>query len=215
MAKGESIQEYQDVSSTVEMFHPMLSRYVRSRRGKRWAIGVGAYLDLVNRVESLESAMKYGVSPTIRYLMKILEQYGERDSTPGAASLAYEWQSHLKEVTTTIENMLRVFDDLEKRLSCYSNLAQQVSELLKIARSLGNRNIRDAVLALHDALHGIYSEDLTSKQVEAIGNAVNHLYDLNLDRESVRALDRELRESGLETIPSDRFVGIYSERQGT
>ena len=215
MAKKEPIQEDQEFINTEEMFYPQLRAYAGTRYKKRWAIGIGAYLDLVHRIENLEDTMSHGVSPAIRHMMKLLQRYDERDAIPGAASPAYEWHSRLRAVTNTAENMPKVFDDLEKRLSCYVDLTQQVSELLKLARSLGNRNVRDAVLALHDALHGTYSEDLTSTQVEAIQNAINHLYDLNLNREHVRALDRELRKSGLETIPSDKFVGMYSEQRRT
>ena len=206
MAKKESIQEDQEFTNTVEMFY-------RKLYTKEWVIGEGAYLDLAHRVENLEDTMRHGISPFIRYMMGLLRQYyEERDTIPGAASAAYEWQSQLREVTNTVENMLEVFDDLEKRLSCYVDLTKQVSELLKLARTMGNRNVRDAVLTLHDALRGTYSEDLTNTQVEAMQNAINHLYDLNLTREQVRALDRELRNSGLETIPSDKFVGMHSEQ---
>lgn len=212
MAKREPTQENQEFSSTVEMFYPQWRRYVGTQYPKKWSIGAGAYFDLAHRVAFLEDALKYGISPTIRYIMRIQEQYGERDSIPGAASLAYEWQSQLGKIMNIIENMLKVFDDLEKRLNCYVNLTRQVSELLKLARSLGNRNIRDSVLTLHDAICGTYSEDLTSTQAEAIKDTVQRLYNLDLSREQVRALDRELRKSGLETIPSDRFVGVHSEQ---
>lgn len=215
MAKRKSIQENEALKNTVEMFYPEWRTYVGTEQAKGWSIGIGAYYDLVHRVENLEGALKYGISPTMPYMTQLLQRYGERDAIPAATSLAYEWSSQLREITNTIENMLKVFDDLEQRLSCYANLIQRVNELLKLARSLGNRNNRDAVLTLHDALCGTYSEDLTSTQVEAIDNAINHLYDLNLEREDARALDRELRKSGFETVPSDRFVGMHSERLGT
>lgn len=212
MVEREPIQEDQEFSKTAEMFYPKWRRHIGTRDTKTWSIGVGAYYDLVHRVKNLEGAMKYGVAPTMQHMMRLLERYGERDTIPGAASLAYEWLSQLTKVMNTVENMLKVFNDLEERLSCYVDLTQQVSELLKLARSLGNRNVRDAVLTLHDALRGTYSEDLTNTQVEAMQNAINHLYDLNLTREQVRALDRELRNSGLETIPSDKFVSMHSEQ---
>ncbi len=211
MAKQESIQD-ELIRHTLEVSH-MERDDVRTRHAKEWSIGIGAYHDIYRRVQELESAMRHGVAPAIQHIMKHLERYDERDSIPGAASAAYGWQSEVRGVTNTFENMLEVFDDLEKRLSCYVDLTKQVSELLKLARTLGNRNVRDAVLTLHDALRGTYSEDLTSTQVKAMQNAINHLYDLNLTREQVRALDRELRNSGLETIPSDKFVSMHSEQR--
>lgn len=212
MAKYESlINEDEAFTNTVEILYRKSREYVGAKRPVEWAIGAGAYLDLAQRVSYLEVAMKQGVLPTIQNIMKTLERYDQRDTLPGAASAAYEWHSQLTAITDTIENMLKIFDDLDKRLSCYVNLIQQVKELLKLARSVGNRNVRDAVLTLYDALHGVYSEDLVITQAEVVKSAIAHLYNLNLDREQVRALHRQLRKSGFETVPSDRFVGMYRE----
>lgn len=219
MAKKESIQEDQEFINTVEMFYPQLRadavtkdpkwyRYVAARHTKEWGIGVGAYLDLAHRVRNLEGAMKYGVSPTIRYMMKLLEQYDERDSIPGAASAAYEWQSEVMRTMDTVTNMLNTFDGLETRLSCYVKLIEHSSELLKLARGMGNRHLRESVLTLHDALCGTYSEDLTIEQAEAIKDAVSQLKDIKWDRQMVRALDKTLRQQGFETVPSDRFIKV-------
>jgi len=219
MAKKESIQEDQEFINTVEMFYPQLRadavtkdpkwyRYGAPRYTKEWVIGVGAYLDLAHRVRNLEGAMKYGVSPTMQYMMKLLERYDERDSIPGAASAAYEWQSEVMRTMDTVTNMLNTFDGLETRLSCYVKLIEHSSELLKLARGMGNRHLRESVLTLHDALCGTYSEDLTIEQAEAIKDAVSRLKDVKWDRQMVRALDKTLRQQGFETVPSDRFIKV-------
>lgn len=206
----------------------LLQAYGEIRPGISWDTGVGAYRkpydfnELKQRLECLEEFMELGMKPAIldilRTLMRhdqYLKKYDVSDTMPAASSPAYEWYSQLKKVTYTIENMLDVFDDLNNRLGCYVSLIQQIKDMLKLARSLGNKNAREAVLILHDALCGTYSEDLTRSQVETIKNVANYLDDLDLTRDEVRALDRDLRESGLETVPSDRFVGAYSEKRGT
>lgn len=210
MVTPKPTQEEKAFLDTAMMFYP-----TRVRHAKQWSIGVGAYLDLVRRVDYLEAAMKHGLQPAMREWVRLRERYGERDTIPAAASAAYEWRSQVIKVADIVDNMLVAFEDLERRLSYHVNLIQQVSELLKLARSMGNRNIRDAVLTLHDALSGIYSEDLTSTQAEVIGSIVRRLHDPKWNREQVRALDKELRECGFETVPSDRFVGLYSERSHT
>jgi len=206
MAKQESIQD-ELLRHTLEVLY-MERDDVRTRHAKEWSIGIGAYHDIYRRVQELESAMRYGVAPAIQHLMKHLERYDERDSIPGAASAAYEWQSEVMRTMDTVTNMLNTFDGLGTRLSCYVKLIEHSSELLKLARGMGNRHLRESVLTLHDALCGTYSEDLTIEQAEAIKDAVSRLKDVKWDRRMVRALDKTLRQQGFETVPSDRFIKV-------
>ncbi|MGB2798914.1 MAG: hypothetical protein WBC82_03615 [Dehalococcoidia bacterium] len=215
MAKKKSSPLEKVFNNTEPMFYRGFPKYTEAEHEIKWDIGVGAYYDLIHRVENLEGAVKFIVPSRISTLKRVFEQYDVKDTMPAASSPVYEWHTQLNKVADIVENILEIFDDLDKRLNCYINLIKQVKDLLKLARSLENRNVRDVSLALHDAIHGTYSEDMTIKQVKAIQSIVKNLYDLNLSREQVRSFDRDLRKSGLETVPSDRFIGAYSEQRGT
>lgn len=169
---------------------------------------------LAERVETLESKMEYAIRPALSKMAMLMERYGERDAIPAASSAEYEWQERAGKIVKTVEDFLATYqdNDLEKRLACHVTLLEQLRDLLKLARAIGDRNLRDAVLMLHDALSGQYSEDITGTQAQVIEDAVYQLQDLDWEKEQVRNLHKELRASGCETVPSDRFVGLYRER---
>lgn len=205
MVERESRQSYEPNIATGEMIY---------RRGivlgEEWDIETPAYYydNLVYRVQSLENILLHGMAPAMRDIYKKLERYEQEDTIPPAASVEYEWQSVVLRTIETVTNMLNSFDELETRLSCYVKLIERLEELLKLARGMGNRHLREAALTLHDALCGTYSEDLTIKQATTIKDAVGQLEDTEWDREKVRALDRTLRQQGFETVPTDRFIKV-------
>lgn len=187
--------------------------------GEQWDTEIPAHIhhhkDLDYRVQHLENIVLHAVAPTMRSMyMKLerLERYEQKDTIPAAASVEYEWQSVVLRTIETVTNMLNSFDELETRLSYYVKLIERSEELLKLARGMGNRHLREAALTLHDALCGTYSEELTIKQATTIKDAVGQLEDTEWDREKVRALDRTLRQQGFETVPSDRFIRLDSVR---
>lgn len=170
-------------------------------------------VDLTRRVELLENRMEYGVRPMLALVARHMELANvEKDTIPAAASAEYEWEDQVRKIVSTTEKMLSAFEDLEIRLKYYNSLIDQTRELLKLTRFIGEPTLRSAVLVVHDALCGVYSEDLTRTQAELIVSALDRLENLEWDREMVRALHRELRASGFETIPSDKHVDLYSER---
>lgn len=212
MAERESTRDDELIGSTVEMFCSNWLRHPSTVHAKEWAISIGAYYDIIRRLQQMESTVWHGMAPTIRHIMKELERYDLKDTIPAAASAEYEWHSEVMRTIDTVTSMLNTFSDLETRLSYHVKLIEHSKELLNLARGTGNRYLREAVLTLHDALCGTYSEDLTIEQVEAIKNAVSQLQDIKWDRQMVRALDRALRQQGFETVPSDRFIRSGSVR---
>ena len=105
-----------------------------------------------------------------------------------------------------VDTMMAEFDDLPVRLSCHVKAIERLADLLKVARSHGNRNLTFAVLTVHDAMYSVYSEDMTDEQAEAVRDAVARLRSMEWDKDTLRGLDRFLRNVGFETVPSDKFV---------
>jgi len=209
MVELEPKQSDELIGSTEDGTYLWLNR--PTAPSKEWPFGIGAYYELVHRVQRMEDSMR-GMAPMLRHIAKEMERNELKDSIPAAASVEYEWRNAVLRTIETVTSMLNTFDELVTRLSCYVKLIEHLKELLKLARGMGNRYLIGSVLTLHDALCGTYSEELTSKQAEAIEGVLNQLYDLNLTHEQVRALDRQLRKSGLETVPSDKFVGLHREQ---
>lgn len=212
MAERESTQN-ELLRNTEEMVTYRLSSYSSTARAKEWSIGIGAYYDLEGRLRRLERTVFREMPRAMQYIMmRELERYGLKDTIPPAASAEYEWHSEVMRTKETVTNMLNTFDELETRLSYHVKLIEHSDELLELARAMGNRYLREAVLTLHDALCGTYSEDLTTEQVKAIEHIVSRLQEIKWDRQAVRALDRTLRQQGFETVPSDRFMRSGRER---
>ncbi|MBI2303167.1 MAG: hypothetical protein HYU86_00270 [Chloroflexi bacterium] len=149
--------------------------------------------------------MSHSIQPVLEKFSRALEHYPERDPFPAAASGEYDWWKQLRKMSNTVGRIRGVFEDLHERLRVYVELTDQSEQLLRLARATGSRHLREAALFLHDAVRGTYSEDLTIAQVEALGSVLETLRDFDLDREKVWAVDQSLRESGFETIPSDKF----------
>jgi len=175
--------------------------------------------DLSNVATHWEELTKHTVSLEDVQLLEGLEWYYalmkchyEKDVIPAAGSAEYEWQKSVGEVLDKVERMLGAFDDLEERLQCHIDLIGQLKELFQLAGSMGGRDREEAVLLLHDALYGIYSEELTRRQLRIVEQAVESLRGVEWDREKVRRLHRELRKCGFETVPSDRFEKLYDAR---
>ncbi len=195
-------------------FQGMLRVYLS--RSLPWYIEMkgrhGPGTELEERVERLEAQIESGVRPALARLTRHIEWHQERDSIPAAASGEYEWLSNVKEVVKTAEALLQDFDELTLRLSHHVKIIEQMRVLLNLSRSRSNRHLTSAVLCVYDALHSVYSEDMSLSQAETIKTALQLLEDLDWDREKVRSLDKMLRQQGFETVPSDKFV---NSRHGT
>ena len=94
-----------------------------------------------------------------------------------------------------VDTMMAEFDDLPVRLSCHVKAIKRLADLLKVARSHGNRNLTFAVLTVHDAMYSVYSEDMTDEQAEAVRDAVARLRSMEWDKDTLRGLDRFLRNA--------------------
>jgi len=179
----------------------------------RWAgIDLVDMQERDSRLSALEDRMEHTVQPILKQFAKHLEYHPIKDPIPGAASAEYEWLSRITELTKTADQISSSFDDLATRLSCYSTLIDQTNNLLKLARSVGDRHLRTAVLTFYDALCSKYSEDLTRAQFDVIKEVLKQLKNHKWNVETVRTLDKLLRETGFETIPSDKFMSVHSEQ---
>ncbi len=153
--------------------------------------------------------MEHSVRPALVRRAWEIERYGERDSIPAAASAEYEWKEHTANALGVVDLMISEFSDLPTRLSYHVKTIERLADLLKVARSHGNRNLTFAVLTVYDATYSVYSEDMTSAQVEVVRDAVARLQSVEWDRDALRDLDRFLRNAGFETVPSDKFVSSH------
>ena len=135
-----------------------------------------------------------------------IEWAGEPDAIPSAASVDYDWMERVDKALCVVDTMMAEFDDLPVRLSCHVKAIERLADLLKVARSHGNRNLTFAVLTVYDAMYSVYSEDMTDEQAEAVRDAVARLRSMEWDKDTLRGLDRFLRNVGFETVPSDKFV---------
>ena len=172
-------------------------------------VGVDEVQQRLEKVEEhqrrLDTLMIHGVQPAIQQFARMIEGAAERDVLPAASSAQYEWHNRVTITLTTIVDMIKVFDDMSQRLSVHVTLQGQMADLLKLARLMSNPVLVSATLTLHDALYGIYSEDLTLSQAQLLKASVEMLRGVDWDIKDVRALDRTLRKAGFETIPSDKF----------
>ncbi|MCI0441516.1 MAG: hypothetical protein L0177_20630 [Chloroflexi bacterium] len=107
--------------------------------------------------------------------------------------------------------LIRDFEGLPERLAHHASLIDQSYELLKLARSM-NRNLKFAVLTLHDALRSVYSEKLTLKQANVIKEAVRLLQTPDWDEDGVRQLSKMLLRAGFETVPSDKSLPLSNAK---
>lgn len=157
------------------------------------------------RQERQEHLMQYAIQPVLKKMARVVEYTSAMDELPAAASAQYEIHSQVSECVSTIEELSTVFQDLRERLSIYTVLQEQFRELLKSSRVTGNKNFRNGVLTIYDAIHGIYSENLTIEQVQVLHDSIQRLSTVNWERDEVRSLDESLRKVGFETVPSDQF----------
>lgn len=160
---------------------------------------------LEKRQEGQEALMRHAIQPTVTKMARLVEEYTGRDSLPAASSAQYELHNRVADILITVENLADVFDDLGERLSSYTLLQKQLRDLLVLCRSVGSRIFRSAVITIHDAIHGAYSEDLTAEHVQVVRGSIERLLEARWDREGLRSLDKTLRVAGFETVPSDKF----------
>ena len=151
--------------------------------------------------------MEHAVRPA---LAKLVRYHEERDPLPAAASAEYEWQREAKKVLKVADDLIVDFDDLQIRLSQHVAITEKIGALLKVARSMNDKNLRSAVLTVQDALYSVFSENMTLEQAESIRQVLEQLQEINWDRKRVRELDKSLRNAGFETVPSDSFVSSYN-----
>ncbi len=173
-------------------------------------------IDHGDRLKKLENIVYDGMPPLMRYFYKqireqeamILELRRDKwkEATPSMSSIEYTWGVAIDKTVGIAANMVDSFTDLSTRLSCYVQLIKGCEELLNLARAMGNRGLREAMLTLHDAICGIYSEELTVEQGTTIKEVLETLRNIDWDSAKVRELDSLLRQRGFETIPSDRFT---------
>ena len=212
MAERQSAQD-EVWETTKPLFISKKHTYYSTVHDEEWVLGSGAYYDLDARIKKLENIYSFlGKSYAVKY-MKLFGRYALEDTIPAASSAEYEWYREVMSTKETVTAMFDTFNELTERLSYYVKLIEHSDELLKLARAMGHRYLREAVLTLHDALCGTYSEDLTIEQIEAIKLIVNQLQDIKWDRQAVRNLDRSLRQQGFETVPSDKFMRSHHERR--
>ena len=143
--------------------------------------------------------------PMVSKMARVIEGVPNSVEAPAAASARYDLNLKLRQALSVSEKVIGEFDDLSARLSYYTDLQRQLAELVKLARARSNKDLRDALLTLHDASYSVYSENLTISQMELLCHWINQVHDGRVDRENVRNLDKALRDAGYETIPTDRF----------
>ena len=161
---------------------------------------------LEHRVEHHDFLNRTAIQPLLSRFAREIEGLPSSVESPPASSARYELSIKLKELLVTIENIVNEFQDLRVRLSHYTAFQRQMGELLKLSRIRNNKVLRSAFLTIHDASYSVYSEDLTFQQAEVLLDWIVRLRDIpTVDKDSVRSLDRSLREAGFETIPSDKF----------
>ena len=95
--------------------------------------------------------------------------------------------------------------DPDERLNDYVLLVSKLKDLIDKSRTIENRFFFRAVLMIYDALCCMYAEELTQEQLTTIQTCVVKLQEPDWDKDKLRSLDRQLRTSGFETVPSDRF----------
>lgn len=174
---------------------------------------VSALVRLLERLEDrqnrIEFHIEHSIRPALAHRVRDIEWYGERDAIPAAASAEYEWKEHTANALGVVDSMMAEFSDLPTRLSYHVKIIERLADLLKVARSHGNRNLTFAVLTVHDATYSVYSEDMTSAQAEVVRDAVARLQNVDWNRDALLDLDRFLRNAGFETVPSDKFVSSH------
>ena len=124
------------------------------------------------RLERLEASMEHAVRPA---LAKLVRYHEERDPLPAAASAEYEWQREAKKVLKVADDLIVDFDDLQIRLSQHVAITEKIGALLKVARSMNDKNLRSAVLTVQDALYSVFSENMTLEQAESIRQVLGML----------------------------------------
>ncbi len=162
-----------------------------------------------DRLSQIEVYLEHAVRPVLTRFAREIEWSGEPDAIPAAASVQYEWMEGVDKVLRIVDAMMAEFNDPPTRLSYHVKTIDRLAALLKVARSHGNRNLTFAVLTVHDAMYSVYSEDMTNEQAVTVRDAVARLQNMVWDRDTLRALDRFLRNAGFETVPSDKFLSSH------
>ena len=166
---------------------------------------------LLSRIEQLESTVEaqqfhteHAVQPTLSRVTRLLEGVPGESGSPPVSSAGYEWYVKFTEILDVIDKVIGEFEDLRARLSAYTGFQKWLDDLLNQMRSRGSHDLRHAVLTIYDAVHSVYSEDLTCDQLQAIRDSLERLRGSSISMVEVRSIDRLLRNVGFETIPSDR-----------
>ena len=166
---------------------------------------------LTSRIANLEKTiqvqqfqMENAVQPALAKFSRWLESVPKSIAFPLAPPSTNEWSRKIAEILKTTNGILHVFEDLRARLSHYTTIQQQIGDLLKQVRARGSRDLRLAVLTMYDAVHSVYSEDLTQEQLVTIRESLERLRGMPVTTEEVRTLDKTLRFVGFETIPSEQ-----------
>lgn len=172
---------------------------------------VSRFEELENKVQRHDNLLEHGIRPALGKLVAQFEGYWQRDALTPAASADYEWYIIARKAFEAAAKILDDFEELDARLGHYCKVIDRLERLLELARSMNNRYLRQAVLTLQDAIRGKYSEDWTFEQAETIKRAAERLQSVDWNIEAVRNLDKDLRKSGFETVPSDQFPSSRGE----
>lgn len=155
------------------------------------------------RLEYLETVYEHGVRPTLAAMAK--HMWSEKDVLPPASSVEYELFDRLAEIENIARVIIDHYADLDERLNDYVLLVSKLKDFIDKTHTIENRFFFRAVLMIYDALCCMYAEDLTQERLTTVYTCVVKLQEPEWDKDKLRSLDKQLRASGFETVPSDRF----------
>ncbi len=162
------------------------------------------------RLDNLETAFEHAIRPTIAAMARHI--WSEKDTLPPASSIEYELFDKLAELQDVVRAIIDHYSDQDERLNYYVLLISRLKDIIDKTRTFKNRFFSRAVLMLYDSLSCMYSEDLTQEQLKTIYVSIVTLQEPDWDKNKLRALNKHLRSSGFETIPSDRF-GVQEKKR--
>jgi hypothetical protein len=114
-------------------------------------------------------------------------------------------QALLNRLDDATQELVSVFEDWDRRLSCTLKIEKVLSDFEKELRQNPNKFFRWTVNNLHDAIRFNYAEDLTMAQVDAFRNVVLMLKkgEQPTSSEEYRRIRRSLRDASLSLLPVD------------
>ncbi len=93
-------------------------------------------------------------------------------------------------------------DTVEARLDVAVHLKNTLQRAIEIARALGRRMYKHALVVLYEAVRNTYAEELSDESWDALSDAAASLQDLDISRDEVRELAAGLRGAGFQPFPT-------------